>query len=135
MNNQMNNLSQSLGIAKVSLGKFEGRGITSPPAFSLNSCVAEKVPHNNQINIKQKFSYSSAYTLELNEEFFATCKSCHNIKLIVFDCSWSGYRNDNGKYYRGGRFWLCSLCTRSYLQLPDNYEYDLKVKEMCEVLG
>ena len=69
------------------------------------------------------------------EEFFATCGYCKNNRLIVFDCSWKGQvSTPHGHYVRGGNIWLCSPCTKSYMQLPDNYEYDLKVKEMCEVL-
>ena len=69
------------------------------------------------------------------EEFFGTCTSCHKKKLIVFDCSWKGQTSPTSKrWVKKGKFWLCYPCTKGYMQLPDNYEYDLKAKEMCEVL-
>ena len=70
------------------------------------------------------------------EEFFGRCFSCKKNNLIVFDVSWKGQQSPTSKkWIRKGKFWLCSPCTRSYSQLPNNYEYDLKVKKMCEALG
>lgn len=69
------------------------------------------------------------------EEMFGECGQCHEISIIVFECAWRGQRDNNGKWIRGNRFLFCSTCCRSYGQLPNNYEYDIKAKEMCEVLN
>ena len=69
------------------------------------------------------------------EEFFGTCSFCKKEKLIVLDVSWNGQKASNGYYVKGGRIWLCSYCCKNYRLEINNYDYDLKVNEMCEVLN
>jgi len=68
------------------------------------------------------------------EEFFGKCTFCGNKNMIVFDVEWKSQRGSDGTYVRRGKVLLCSKCSSKYSLECSNHDYDLAVKEMCEVL-